>query len=178
MSRLKIDILGVSETHWDNQIPESFEENGYVILNSPRNDNVHRQGVAMILSAKISQHMSDYNIYSERLMSITLDTNGEALTVFQVYAPDTSYSDTAIDQFYDQLQMILSALPQNQKFILMGDWNAKVGKESHHIWKNVTGKFSIGDCNARGEKLLQFCAINNFSLANTMYKHKHSRLVT
>ena len=34
--RLKIDIIGVSETHWTKETPEAFEQNGYVIIQSPR----------------------------------------------------------------------------------------------------------------------------------------------
>lgn len=41
MSRLKIDILGVAETHWTKETPEAFEQDGYVILQSSRKDNIH-----------------------------------------------------------------------------------------------------------------------------------------
>ena len=62
--------------------------------------------------------------------------------------------------------------------MILGDWNAKVGDDSEVNWPTVVGKFGVGVCNEWGERLLQFCAINNLAIANTMYKHKLSRRVT
>ena len=41
MKRLKIDVLGVSETHLTSEMEESFECNGFVVIHSGRNDNIH-----------------------------------------------------------------------------------------------------------------------------------------
>ena len=60
----------------------------------------------------------------------------------------------------------------------MGDFNAKVGADCHQNWSTVAGKFGLGNGNERGERMLQFCAINNLCIVNTLYKHKNSRLVT
>ena len=38
MSRLRIDILGVAETHWNTDTPESWETDGYIIFSSSRKD--------------------------------------------------------------------------------------------------------------------------------------------
>ena len=123
MSRLKIDILSVAETHWDNRIPEAFEEKEYT-------------------------------------------------------APDSSYNDTVIDTFYENLQSYISLVPSNHKLVLIGDWNAKVGKHCHLIWPTVTGKYGASSCSIGGEKLLQFCAINDLSSANTIYRYNLSRIAT
>ena len=51
MEKFKIDILGVSETHWNKEYNrELFEEDNYVIISSSRKDDIHRQGVAIIFS--------------------------------------------------------------------------------------------------------------------------------
>ena len=41
----------------------------------------------------------------------------------------------------------------------MGDFNAKVGADSHINWPSKVGKFGLGTGNERGERLLQFCAL-------------------
>ena len=51
----------------------------------------------------------------------------------------------------------------------MGDFNAKVGTD-YQYWDGVLGKFGMGDCNERGEKLLNFYATNGLFLANTCFK--------
>ena len=60
----------------------------------------------------------------------------------------------------------------------MGDFNAKVGADSHINWPSEVGKFGLSTRNERGERLLQFCAINGLTVVNTLYKHKKCRLVT
>jgi len=172
MLRLKVDILGVSETHWGNDLPDAFEEKDHIIIQSPRNDGIHRQGVAIIMSKKLQNYLSNYNLISERIMSIDIDTVDGLMTIFQIYAPDCSYSDNDVESFYQMLQMEINKLPHNSRYIILGDFNAKVGKGCDENWPSVAGKFSVGRTNERGERLLQFV------LTNTLYKHKKSRLTT
>ena len=178
MLRLRIDILGISETHWNVDTPESWEENGYVIITSSRRDKVHRQGVAIIIKKEIAICLTDYNIISERIMSIEINTKTGPLTIFQIYAPDSSYDDAEIDMFYNNLQDEINKLPRKNTFMIIGDFNAIVGKHSYVNWPETAGRYSIGTRNIRGERLLQFCAINNLKIVNTLYKHKFRHLVT
>ena len=57
----------------------------------------------------------------------------------------------------------------------MGDFNAKVGCDRTN-WENVLGNYGYGSRNDRGEKLLNFSAVNNLSIANTLFRQgKESR---
>ena len=42
----------------------------------------------------------------------------------------------------------------------------------------VVGKYSLGETNERGLRLLQFCSLNKYVLTNTIYKHKPNRRFT
>ena len=90
INRLNIDILGISETHWTDEVEEAFETDGHVIIQSCRRDGIHRQGVALILSKELAHHLVGYTLVNERIMSIQLATRNGPLFVFQVYAPDSS----------------------------------------------------------------------------------------
>jgi len=47
------------------------------------------------------------------------------------------------------------------------------------MWRRICGKYGIGLMkNDEGERLLNFCATNQLSIMNTMYKQKFQRLVT
>ena len=73
MIRIKTDILGVSETHWTKGTLEAFEQNGYVIIQSPRLDHKHRQRVAIVIKKELSKVMSIYDLHSETILSITFE---------------------------------------------------------------------------------------------------------
>ena len=109
---------------------------------------------------------------------MTIETKTGPLCIIQVYAPDTSYTDTEMELFYDELQSKINQLPPNHKYIILGDMNAKVGRDSYSNWPSVVGIYGVGRCNERGERLLQFCAINNLTIVNTLYKHNLSRRIT
>ena len=42
----------------------------------------------------------------------------------------------------------------------------------------VVGKYSLGETNERGLRLLQFCSLNKYVLTNTIYKYKPNRRLT
>ena len=178
MTHFKIDILGISETHWSLETLEAFEKSDYTIIHSGRNDNIHRQGVALILHKGTAEHLKGYELVSERLLVIQLETSTDPLFIFQVYAPDSTYIEEEVEAFYETLQDHINKLPRKRKLVLLGDFNAKVGQQSHTVWPRIVGKFCVGDKNSNGEKLLQLCAINQFSIMNTLYQQPRHRLVT
>ena len=178
INRLNIGILGVSETHWTSETPEAFDFKDHVIVHSCRNDNTHRQGVAIILKKELSSHMQGYHLINQRIMMIQLYTDKCPLFIFQIYAPDSSYADEDKDQFYHTLLQEISKLPKKCHLLIMGDFNGKVGKDAWSTWPNNAGKFGIGAMNENGERLLQFCAINDLGIINTLYKQPPKRLIT
>jgi len=178
MTKFKIDVLGVAETHWNNEITEAFDEHNFLILHSCRRDGIKRQGVAIIVEKQFAKHLTSYECYSERLISATFATDEGPTTIFQVYAPDSSYSDELVESFYDTLQSKIDTVPKNHNYILLGDFNAKVGGDQHDTWPEVVGRYGLGKANERGLQLLQFCAINNLVISNTLYRHSEKRRAT
>ena len=92
MTRLNICILGVSETHWAQEMPESFEKDDYIVIQSGRKDAIHRQGVATILHRSIAENLQGYELISQRLMMVQVETSTDQLFIYQTYAPDSTYS--------------------------------------------------------------------------------------
>ena len=126
MERLHIDILGVSEIHWTNETTETFQKK-HVIIHSCRTDYIHQQGVPTILKEKLAKQLVDYNLINERIMIIQLKAVQEPLFVFQVYAPDSSYSQGLKDKFYSPLQQQINKLRRKNRKIIMRNFNGKVG---------------------------------------------------
>ena len=93
-----------SETHFNQNTPETFEFENFVIIQSSRNDKIRRQGVAIVIEKEWAKCISSYECTSERLMSVTFDTTDGPLTIFQIYAPDSSYKDEIYEEFFDTIQ--------------------------------------------------------------------------
>ena len=130
------------------------------------------QGVALILNKKLSEHMINYECISSRLLKVTIELRSDIITYFVVYAPDSSYEDTYVEKNFGTLQDEINILPPSEHIVLLGDFNASLGSHMQYIWPEVVGYYGAGEYNERGVKILQFCAINNLFIANTICKHK------
>ena len=68
------------------------------------------------------------------------------------------------DEFCNIIQQEITKLPRKCR----GDFNGKIGKTVWKNWPNNFGKFTTGNMYENGERLLQFCTINDLGIVNTM----------
>ena len=61
--------------------------------------------------------------------------------------------------------------PRNDALILLGDFNAKIGKE--HSNKRVAGRHTLHDITSEnGEKSVQLATANNLEISSTRFQHR------
>ena len=76
-------------------------------------------------------------------------------------------------EFYCVLQQALSSIPQRENFVLLGDFNARIGSRSTESeWWNVRGPHGHGELNDAGRELLTFLSINEATVCNTWFEKK------
>ena len=73
-------------------------------------------------------------------------------TFVSVYSPTLDSSDVVKDRFYDTLYSTLRRVLQDDKIILLGDFNARVGR-NHDIWHGVIGNHGVGNMYSSGLRL-------------------------
>ena len=78
-------------------------------------------------------------------------------TFVNVYSPTSDSSDDVKDRLYDTLYSTLQRISQDDKVILLGDFNARVGR-NHDIWHGVIGHHGVGNMNSSGLRLLSLCS--------------------
>ena len=89
-------------------------------------------------------------------------------TIISAYAPTMTNLDEVTDRFYDDLYSIISAKPRTDKFILLGDFNARVGSDLQ-TWEGVMGSKDVGKCNSNGLLLLRKCAEPHLLITNIVF---------
>ena len=99
------------------------------------------------------------------------------MTIVQSYAPTNEYNDEVKAEFYENLQSVLNGIPQHDIKLILGDMNAKVGS-NRNGYEKVMGPQGIGERNENGDRLLQFCAINNLCIGATLFKHRDIHKLT
>ena len=58
--------------------------------------------------------------------------------------------------------------------VIIGDFNARVGNDPA-TWQGTIGQFGPGELNENGERLLDFCALNDLVVTNTLFQHRPCR---
>ena len=80
-------------------------------------------------------------------------------------------ADAAVEaeEFYVQLGEMFQEIPKND-VVMIGDFNAHVGTDSG---SDVIGKFCLDKkTNENGERLIDFCAMNDLKIMNTYFRKK------
>ena len=63
---------------------------------------------------------------------------------------------------------MIAAVPSTDKFIILGDFNTRVGTDSAS-WEGVLGKESTGSCSSNGLMLLETCAAHGLLITYSIF---------
>nr|XP_054765176.1 uncharacterized protein LOC129271950 [Lytechinus pictus] len=102
---------------------------------------------------------------------IIIDQRHPQLTNMQLWP--ACHTDEEVDMVYEEIAKLLDEDRANFT-IVMGDFNAKVGKmeDSSEV---MLGKFGIGTRNDRGDRLLEFALSRGLKVMNSFFKKKEHR---
>ena len=104
---------------------------------------------------------------------------GKQEIVSTVYAPTAKAPPAIVQKFMDNLQDTVDKIPASDVLMLLGDFNARDGSSGDDdLWLGVRGRHGVGVCNEAGERFLEFCALNQFSIMNTWFEKKQHHLAT
>ena len=67
---------------------------------------------------------------TERILSLRMATSCGFATIITAYAPTLTSSDDAKDLFYEELDSVIKGVPKSDYIYMLGDFNARVGKNS------------------------------------------------
>ena len=79
------------------------------------------------------------------------------------------HTEETKEKFYSELRDAIEAVPRQDKLIILGDFNARVGAD-WNAWEGVLGRHGVGKCNSNGQLLLEFCMTYNLSITNTIFQ--------
>jgi len=92
---------------------------------------------------------------SDRLSYVVLRGRWPNIIVVNVHAPSGKKSEESKDSFYEELKQVFNHFPKYHIKILLGDFNAKVGREI--IFKPTIGQESLHqDSNDNEVRLVNF----------------------
>jgi hypothetical protein len=92
--------------------------------------------------------------------------------VLNVHAQTEEKSDDSKDSFYEELEKVFNHFPKYHTKILLGDFNAKLGRED--TFKLMIGNESLHeDSNDNGVRVVIFATSKNLVVKSTMFPHRN-----
>ena len=93
------------------------------------------------------------------------------IIVLNVHAPNEEKCDDSKDSFYEELERVFGHFPKYDMKILLGHFNAKVGREN--IFMPTIGNESLHqDSNDNGFRIVNFATSKNLAVKSTMFPHR------
>jgi len=172
LARYNVDIAALSETRISGST--QFEEVGagysFFCIGHPEGEMRHG-GVGFAIRSTLTRSLIATPCgLSPRLMKAEINLEGgHTATLLSCYAPTLAAPQEEKEQFYDQLSRAVKAVPFKHKLYVLGDFNARVGRD-HEIWRRVIGAHGIGNMNANGSLLLEMCAEHRLVVTNTVFQ--------
>ena len=178
LKRLNIDIAALSETRLSDEDHVVELGSGYSIFWVGKPKGVRRDGgvgfaIKSVLVDKIERPVA----VTDRIMKLRIPLSHDRhLSLFSVYAPTMQANEEVIVDFYRALHEVTSSVPNNEKLIILGDFNARVGND-WETW-DALGRHGMGKLNSNGLRLLEFCSEQSLVICNTIFHQKEIHKAT
>lgn len=96
-------------------------------------ENSHHFGSGFAVHRSVIQYIKEFNPVSERISVLTLTTNPINLSIINSHAPTEGKDDVEKELFYEQLTDTYERNFGNVIKIVLGDINAKFGREQQYL---------------------------------------------
>jgi len=129
-------------------------------------------GTGFFVHQRIASAVKRVEFVSDRVSYIVLRDRWCNIIVLNVHAPSEEKSDEAKDGFYEELEEVFYHFRKYQMKILLGDFNAKVGREN--VFKPTNGNESLHQhSNDNDVRIVTFATSKNLVVRGMMFPHRN-----
>jgi hypothetical protein len=111
------------------------------MLYSGKVNGTHEFGVGFIVNRKIKDIIKDFKPMNKRICAICIRTKLQNMWIINEHAPTEEKEGEIRDDFYQTLEATFDSLQHNDIKVLMGDFNAKIGREE--AYRGTIGQHSL-----------------------------------
>lgn len=177
--KAKVDLLLLSETKVKGRGLKRLK-NDHGLLYSGVDRHVWGQaGVACLVHRNCMERIQNWEFVNERIMEVKYRINeAETATLLVVYGPNESEEKEVKESFWNCLQGQVEK--KHGLLLIGGDLNGRVGNNGREA-SGCIGKYGEPNKNSNGQRIIDFCTVNNLFVANTFFQHadihKYTRIM-
>lgn len=175
LSEHRILIAAIQETRFTDE--QVFESEGYRIFKGKPGKRVIQTiphlGTGFVVNKKILDSIINFTSTNSRISTLSFRSMNKVYTIVNVHAPTNQANKRdpeGTDRFWEEIEDIMSKVPDKNTIILLGDFNAQIGKERK--FQNIVGNYPAHRrTNRNGERLIELCKAFNLVMKSTAFKH-------
>ncbi|XP_018337473.1 PREDICTED: uncharacterized protein LOC108745675 [Trachymyrmex septentrionalis] len=168
VERYGVEVVALQETRWAGE--GSLNAGSYTLHYG--GSEIHSLGIGFMINRKILSAVKDIKFINERLGLLVVQGRWYKIAIINVHAPTEDKDGEIKDGFYEELEHLVDQLPNDYMKIVVGDFNAKIGKED--IFRPTIGLESLHEeSNDNGVRVINFATGKNLIVKSTYFKHKN-----
>ena len=179
MNELKprnFEVVALQEMCWKGAKDWGDGALGFHIYQSGGADNKLGTGF-IVLGKKMMDRVMDWKAISDRMCWLRIKGRFYNYTIFNVHCPHEGSPDAEKEAFYAKLEKEFDSRPQRDVKIVIGDMNARIGREE--MYKPVIGPNSLHTVtNNNGQRCINFAASRGMVVRSTFFPRKNIHKVT
>lgn len=168
VERAGLDLVVLTETKLKGKGQELSGE--YVhIWSGVGRDMRARAGVSVLIKKRHKDKITHCEEISERFIRVDLNVFGRGVTVIGVYGPGNSEPTRVKEEFEEDFRLVLEKIRGSDEIIILGDFNARVGRQ---VGSRVIGRCGEEQVTDNGKRLIDICETFDLQIQNTFFQHK------
>jgi len=167
VEKYRVKLTALQEIRWTNTGTMNINE---TIMFYGSCTDQRQLGTGFALHNDIVPLVKEFKDINPRISMLTIDAQWFNVSFIIVHIPTEDNSQEEKETFYEDLESVLDSIPSNRIQIVLGDLNAKVGKEQCL----VVEKHSVhNETNDNGLKLIDLAVGKGLVIKSTMVPHKN-----
>lgn len=167
LEEYRIGVAAIQEIRWkESGIMDSGEFTMFCSSSGTANF-----GTGFLVHRRCKPAVTDFKAVNGRICTLRLKMRFFNLTLICVHAPTEGSEDNEKDEFYEQLEQTYDAIAANDVKMILGDMNAKIGRET--AFKPNLGNHSLHqECNENGLRLVDLAMSKDLAISSTFFPRK------
>ncbi|XP_008178936.1 craniofacial development protein 2-like [Acyrthosiphon pisum] len=166
--RYNLGVVALQEIRWNGKGTLDLQDT--TIFYGECNDR-RQFGTGFAVHKSIVPLVTEFKSTNPRISILTIKGKFFDITFLNGYAPTEEKTPEEKDEFYENLEQTLNEIPRNRIRIVLGDFNAKLGKEN--IFRSTIGNHSMHDITSEnGLRLIDFASGGGLVVKSTMFPRK------
>lgn len=165
--KYQVKITALQEIRW----PEggTLETPKGILFYSPARKGEF--GVGFMVLKEIRAAVMNFQAVNERICVLRVKARRFNITFINLHAPTEEKDNDVKEEFYNEVERVYDACPKHDIKIVLGDLNAKIGKEDQ--FREIIGKQSLHkESNDNGLRVIDFATSKDLRVGSVRFPHK------